>query len=115
MLGDYAWIDTNSHPNGRLSSQPVGMKLPNAWGLYDMHGNVMEWCLDSWHWDYTGAPTDGSVWGNPEADPGLGRVLRGGAWCSLTYWCRSAFREDNNPYAASEGWGFRVVAVPVGN
>jgi formylglycine-generating enzyme required for sulfatase activity len=85
---------------------------PNAWGLYDMHGNVWEWCEDTYHDSYEGAPGDGSAWvsGNPRQ-----RILRGGAWDSVADNCRSAVRHS----AAQEGnifgvdfrvAGFRVAA-----
>jgi eukaryotic-like serine/threonine-protein kinase len=62
LVNNYAWSSANSS-----STHPVGLKLPNNWGLYDIHGNVWEFCLDSWHDNYTGAPTDGSAW-----EPGIG-------------------------------------------
>jgi formylglycine-generating enzyme required for sulfatase activity len=57
QLGDYAWYNENSNQKTHV----VGQKKSNAWGLYDMHGNVWEWCEDIWHGDYEGAPTDGSA------------------------------------------------------
>jgi formylglycine-generating enzyme required for sulfatase activity len=68
----------------------VGKFPPNDWGLYDMHGNVWEWCEDNWHADYQGAPQDGSVW--PGGDVSL-RVLRGGSWYDDPYNLRSAYRD----------------------
>jgi formylglycine-generating enzyme required for sulfatase activity len=92
----------------REQTIPVGQFPPNAFGLYDMHGNVFEWCADRWHDDYNGVPTDGSVWlkeGNKERSP-----LRGGSWFIDSYNCRSAFRDCGNGrelhyYVV----GFRVV------
>ena len=115
LLGNYAWWWPNSDgTGGPYGTHPVGTKLPNNWNLYDMHGNVWEWCLDSWHWDYNGAPIDGSAW---EPETGSRHVLRGGCW-SLTVqflWSfRSALR--TNIYAPDGRYvdvGFRVVAVPV--
>lgn len=84
--------------------------LANAFGLYDMHGNVYEWCLDTWHEDYQGAPTDGSAWltGGDKTR----RVLRGGAWDVSAFNCRSAYRISDFPDKRGIGpsLGFRVVA-----
>ena len=62
---------------------PVGQKEPNAFGLYDMHGNVWEWVEDDWHNSYDGAPADGSPW--LDSPRGSDRVLRGGSWYSATH------------------------------
>jgi formylglycine-generating enzyme required for sulfatase activity len=90
----------------RQQTTPVGQFPPNAFGLYDMHGNVWEWCADTWHDNYDGAPTDGSVWtknGNDNRSP-----LRGGSWFSNPSHCRSAYRnDDRRDYCVS--LGFRVV------
>jgi formylglycine-generating enzyme required for sulfatase activity len=82
-LGDYAWYDENS---GR-TTHPVGGKKPNPWGLYDMHGNVFEWCQD-WHGDYP----SGSVTDPTGAAVGSYRVYRGGSWDYYSGVCRSAIR-----------------------
>jgi formylglycine-generating enzyme required for sulfatase activity len=107
QLGNYAWYGANS--NG--ITHPVGTKLPNVWGLYDMHGNVLEWCLDSWHSDYTGAPTDGSAW---EPETGPTRMVRGGCFAMEAWLCRSAIRLNAYTESPSFTRGFRVVAVPAG-
>lgn len=93
----------------RQQTVPVGsLGLANAFGLYDTHGNVWEWCLDSWHENYSEAPTDNSVWDkNGVKDL---RVLRGGAWDSSAGECRSSERRQASPISASSGIGFRVVA-----
>jgi formylglycine-generating enzyme required for sulfatase activity len=87
---------------------PVGSAgVANAFGLYDMHGNVWEWCQDVWHDNYEGAPTDGSAWmegGNQE-----GRVVRGGSWLSFPRDCRSACRFLSSLGVRSSDLGFRVV------
>jgi formylglycine-generating enzyme required for sulfatase activity/uncharacterized caspase-like protein len=96
-------------PKGEYREQttPVGQFPANAFGLYDMHGNVWEWCADEWHDNYAGAPTDGSIWlnGNKDKSP-----LRGGSWDDLPTYCRSAFRiyfnrRDDHYYII----GFRLV------
>jgi formylglycine-generating enzyme required for sulfatase activity len=89
---------------------PVGQFPPNIFGLYDMHGNVREWCQDSYHSSYEGAPTDGSAWIDPETR-NFRRVLRGGGWIYDPPICRSACRSyyddlDNRYYNV----GFRVVS-----
>ena len=78
----------------------------NAFGLYDMHGNVWEWCLDHWHDNYEGAPTDGSAWLSP--GKGIFRVYRGGSWGSNPRYCRSACRKGGPPVNRNGLIGFRV-------
>jgi formylglycine-generating enzyme required for sulfatase activity len=104
-LDQYAWwYDTSGD-----QTHEVGGKLPNAWGLYDVSGNVWEWCQDAWHDDYNGAPSDGSAWTTGASDR---RVLRGGSWYSYPGECRSAMRLRSSPAAEdrSRDLGFRVVA-----
>jgi formylglycine-generating enzyme required for sulfatase activity len=104
-LGEYAWHAANSG----YKTHPVGEKKPNAWGLYDMHGNVFEWCHD-WF--------DGSYYANSTADDptapfvGSGRVLRGGSWFAPAKACRSAYRDGLSPEQRNYFLGFRVARVP---
>lgn len=89
-------------------STPVGsFGVANAFGLYDMHGNVYEWCADSWHEDYQGAPNNGSVWlaGGEEGE----RVIRGGFWLNYARNCRSAYRERFEMDEKSSIIGFRLT------
>jgi len=104
-LGDYAWFDVNS---GR-KTHPVGKKLPNHWGLHDMHGNIWEWVQDGWHDNYHGAPADGTVW---EDASGEGRLVRGGSWYGGGRFLRSAFRARFYPGDRRGDAGFRLALGP---
>ena len=75
----------------RETTTSVGTFPANTYGLYDMHGNVWEWCEDHWHSDYEGAPEDGTPWLENGSKPDTARVLRGGSWFSDPRWCRSAY------------------------
>lgn len=94
--------------NDRRETTEVGsFAIANAFGLYDMHGLVREWCVDRWHDSYDGAPDDGSAWTeNSTTDQ---RVLRGGSWNGGPKACRSAFRSKLNPDTHLYDIGFRVV------
>ena len=92
----------------REETTPVGLfEVANAFGLYDMHGNVWEWCADHWHDDYKGAPTDGSSWLTKDSE--AKRVIRGGSCLSNPWGCRSAYRFYNSPEDRYDIIGFRVV------
>ncbi|NBD33730.1 MAG: SUMF1/EgtB/PvdO family nonheme iron enzyme [Cyanobacteria bacterium] len=95
----------------RQKTTPVGSFPPNAFGLYDMHGNVWEWCEDIYHDNYEGAPTDGSPW-LTERNHNT-RVLRGGSWYGYPRNCRCALRNWLNPVNGYGSSGFRVVSPAV--
>jgi formylglycine-generating enzyme required for sulfatase activity len=102
--GNYPY-NNNAKGAYRKKTTPVGSFAPNPWGLYDMHGNVWEWCWD-WYGDYSsGAQTD------PDgAASGSYRVERGGSWISDASFARSVYRGYNVPYyRISSGFGFRLV------
>jgi formylglycine-generating enzyme required for sulfatase activity len=104
-LGVYAWYNNQ----GGIGTHPVGSKRPNAWRLYDMHGNVWQWCAD-WYTSeyYAASPAD-----DPQGpDSGLPRVLRGGGWDGGAGDCRSASRIHFSPGDRSYDLGFRVALVP---
>jgi formylglycine-generating enzyme required for sulfatase activity len=102
QLGDFAWFTGNAKGN----DPPVGVKKPNPWGLYDMHGYVWEWCLDAWRDDYKDAPTDGSPVLMEKAKK---RVIRGGAWTETADKCRSGFRVGAGIEERTPAIGFRCV------
>jgi formylglycine-generating enzyme required for sulfatase activity len=109
--GDYTYEDEGK---GQYKNKTVevGSFPPNPWGLYDMHGNVWEWCEDGWHDDYKGAPVNGSAWGSAWINNQLGidmGVLRGGSWCFYPEACRSATRHSNLRDLRSHGFGLRLV------
>lgn len=87
----------------------VGTKQPNAFGLYDMHGNVEEWCQDVYHKNYEKAPVDGSVWlGGGDTN----RILRGGSWYTEGKLTRCSYRVSDSPTYRDDIVGFRLVAMP---
>ena len=99
-FGTYGWYSDNSGKK----THPVGSKQPNAWGLYDMHGNVWEWCQD-WYGDHP----SGSVTDPGGAASGSHHVLRGGSWFDLAGVCRSSDRLMGWPSNRRDDFGFRVV------
>ena len=110
----------------REKTTPVGsFNAANAWGLYDMHGNLYEWCLDDWHDSYEGAPSDGRPWFKNDNHSRFegdwqhwlytilqhsnSKLLRGGYWLSFPRYCRSAYRDCNGPDYCDDCRGFRVA------
>jgi formylglycine-generating enzyme required for sulfatase activity len=91
----------------RQQTAPVGSFKSNAFGLYDMHGNVWEWVEDVWHSNYRGAPADGSPW-LEGGDPSF-RVIRGGSWRNETNLIEAAVRVERNVNVAFDTLGFRVA------
>jgi len=103
VMDDMGWYARNSG----MHTHPVGQKLPNAWGLFDMEGNVWQWCLD-WFGPYPGGV---------ETDPagptsGSSRVYRGGCWFVVAEHCRSAFRFASLPVLRDYYLGFRIALAP---
>ena len=103
-LGIFAWFDDNS--NG--VSHPVGQKQPNPWRLYDMYGNVFEWCMD-WYGVYPG----GYLTNPTGPNGGQYRVVRGGGWNLFGWFCRSACRDGYSPIGTYNRIGFRPVLAPI--
>jgi formylglycine-generating enzyme required for sulfatase activity len=101
-LDQAGWYSKNSGGQTR----PVGEKVPNSYGLYDMHGNVWEWVEDDYHGSYDSAPDDGSAW--IDEPRGSNRVVRGGGWSYDAQYCRSAVRDYYRPVNRVLDVGFRL-------
>ena len=107
QLGEYAWYRDNAWDIGEKYAHAVGTKLPNPWGLYDMHGNVWEWCED-WYGDYSSsAQTDPT---GPSS--GSSRVVRGGYFSTRAHGVRSALRNYYSPDDRNSYVGFRLLRTP---
>jgi formylglycine-generating enzyme required for sulfatase activity len=102
-LGEYAWYSVNSGNQ----THAVGQKKSNAWGLYDMSGNVWEWVEDDWHATYEGAPGDGTAWVGTQRT--ASRVVRGGAWGVIARYCRMSTRYYGNAAARNSHVGLRLA------
>lgn len=100
LLSRFGWVGPG---NG---TRPVAGKAPNAWGLFDLYGNVWEWVQDCWHPDYNGAPADGRVWGGGQCSH---HVLRGGGWDTPAEQIGSALRGSYQTDDNDVNTGFRVV------
>src|SRR5262245_10361494 len=97
-------------PKGAYRQETVAvgrLGVANAWGLFDLHGNVWEWCEDDWHDSYNGAPTDGRAWVDISGRASY-RVVRGGGWGGSAVYCRSVARDDYSPGLRASYLGFRL-------
>jgi formylglycine-generating enzyme required for sulfatase activity len=106
--GNYTYGQEPKGVYRRETTEVGSFGVANNFGLYDMHGNVWEWCQDNWHSNYEGAPIDGSAWLGIEKNTNT-RLLRGGSWVSNPVVCRSASRSYNFLGYSSYNIGFRVV------
>ena len=105
-LARVGWYDANANS----TTHPVAQKLVNPWGLYDMHGNIDEWCTDGWEY---GAPYTGEARTNPVSRAGSYRVIRGGAWYNSARFARAASRHGIHPSSRNDYLGFRLARGPV--
>lgn len=104
--GNYTYKGGGKKGKYRQKTLPVRSFEPNPWGLYQVHGNVYEWCEDVWHDNYNGAPDDGGAWND---DRSSSRVLRGGSWVDIPEFCRSAYRSRISAGSRGIGIGFRLA------
>ena len=109
-LGDYAWFDKNAAGIGEKFAHAAGQKQPNGWGLFDMHGNLFQWCSD-WYGDYSGKPATDPAGADPQAS--WYQVQRGGSFEHSARYCRCAARKSSTPDLVWQWQGLRAV-VEVG-
>ncbi len=105
--GEYAY-DSGCEGEYRAGTTKVGSFSPNSFGLYDLHGNIAEWCIDTQHDRYDNAPVDGSAW--VQEGSKAPRILRGGSWLHLPGGCRCANRLSSPPGSKSDAFGFRIAS-----
>lgn len=103
QLDEHAWSTRNAAGN----DPPVGALKPNPWKLYDVHGYLWEWCVDTWHDDYTGAPADGTAW--TSGGDATRRVLRGGSWKDPAEQLTSSYRRAAKREMKDDAVGLRCV------
>lgn len=104
--GSYGYAGDGGRGENRLKTVPVDSFKPNPWGLFQVHGNVWEWCEDTWRRSYEGAPTDGSA--RLDGDNSL-RMVRGGSWYFTPDYLRSAMRIAYHPGLRNASVGFRLA------
>jgi formylglycine-generating enzyme required for sulfatase activity/class 3 adenylate cyclase len=105
--GNYIYHSENKSLFRGFTTSVEDFKMPNNFGLCNMHGNVWEWCIDHWHKDYHKAPITGEVWLDNHENPN--RVMRGGSWVNEPFRCSSSCRQSGDEYLKSDNIGFRIV------
>jgi len=107
--GNYTYGSGQKGKDRQETTDVGSFQVANTFGLYDMHGNVDEWCADTWHENYQGAPSDRSVW--ESGGNNTFRVLRGGSWDNVPRYCRSAYRHRRSTGIRTPYIGFRVAVT----